>query len=258
MTQSTLQGLFVITLTALAAVALARQCRKPTWWPGRLVARIMNSSHAEVTTWGLKHIPFERHFTILDVGCGGGRTIQQLLALAPEGKVYGIDYADASVTVATKINASSIVAGFVDVRRGSVSNLSFPPHTFDVVTAVETHYYWPDLEADLKEVRRVLKPGGRLAIIAESYRSKRFDVAERFAMYLLAGTLLTPNEHREALIAAGYAEVEVFEESRRGWICALGRNHGQAEREEAISGNLYDRQMKRKQTQPSHSGRHSG
>jgi SAM-dependent methyltransferase len=224
MTQSTLQGLVVLSLIALAAVALARQCRKPTWWPGRLFAHLMNSRHLGVTTWGLKHIPFEQHFTILDVGCGGGRTIQQLLALAPAGKVYGIDYAEASVAVATKSNASSIAAGRVDVRRASVSNLPFAPQTFDVVTAVETHYYWPDLPAALNEVRRVLKPGGYVVIIAESYRGKRFDVVDRLAMRLLGGTLLTTREHGEVLIAAGFVEVEVSVETREGWICAVGRS----------------------------------
>ena len=212
----------MVSLIVLTAVGLARQCRKPTWWPGLEFAHLMNSSHAGVTTWGLQHVQFEQHFTILDVGCGGGRTLQRLLALSPAGKVYGLEHADASVAVATKANASSIAAGSVEVRRGSVSNLPFAAHTFDVVTAVETHYYWPDLVRDLEEVRRVLKPGGRVAIIAESYRGKRLYVADRFAMRLLGGTLLTAREHREALIAAGYAEVEIFEDSRRGWLCAVG------------------------------------
>ena len=222
MTQSALQGLLVVSLIILTAVGLARQCRKPTWWPGLLFARLMNSSHAGVTTWGLQHVPFEQHFTILNVGCGGESTLQRLLALAPAGKVYGLDYADASVAVATKTNASSIAAGSVEVRRGSVSNLPFAAHTFDVVTAVETHYYWPDLVRDLEEVQRVVKPGGRVAIIAESYRGKRLYVVDRLVMRLLGGTLLTVREHREALIAAGYAEVEIFEDSRRGWLCAVG------------------------------------
>lgn len=222
MTASTLQVLLVLGLIVLASVTLARQCRKPTWWPGRLFAHVMNTSHLGVTTWGLKHIPFERHFTVLDVGCGGGRTIQQLLACAPTGRVYGVDYAEASVAVATKTNASAIAAGLVDIRRGSVSNLPFPSQMFDVVTAIETHYYWPDLEADLREVRRVLKPAGWMVIIAESYRGKRFDIADRLAMRLLSGRLLTKTQHRESLIAAGFAAVEIFEEVQQGWICAVG------------------------------------
>lgn len=216
------QRTIALGVTLTAAVALARQVRKPTSWPGRLFAHLMNSTHRDLTTWGLEHIPFEKNFTILDVGCGGGRTIQQLLALAPEGKVHGIDYAEASVAVATRTNARSIASGRADIRRGNVSNLPYPPETFDVVTAVETHYYWPNLKAGLEDIRRVLKPGGRVLIIAESYRGKPFDVADRFAMGILGGRLLTVAEHRDALLGAAYADVEVVEERQKGWICAFG------------------------------------
>jgi SAM-dependent methyltransferase len=217
------KGLLILSLIATATVVIARQVRRPTWWPGQLTARSMNWRHLAVTSWGLQHVAFEPGFTILDVGCGGGRTIQQLSTLAPSGHVYGVDYAAASVAVATKVNAAAIAAGRVDIVCGSVSNLPFAPDMFDVVTAVETHYYWPDLIENLKEVRRVLKPGGRLAIIAESYRGKRFGAAETLAMGILGGTLLTTGAHRDALVGAGYSDVEILEERRRGWVCAVGR-----------------------------------
>ncbi len=223
MTESTLGTLVMFGLIGLVSVTIARQCRKPTWLVGRLFARMMNSSHLSVTMWGLTHVPFEPHFTVLDAGCGGGRTIQQLLALAPHGKIYGIDYSEASVAVAKRLNASAITAGIADIRLAPISTLPFPPETFDVVTAVETHYYWPSLKSALEEVRRVLKPGGRFAIIAESYVGKRLDVVDRFVMRLLGGMLLTPTQHREALIAAGFTDVEVVEDRRQGWICAMGR-----------------------------------
>ena len=217
-----LQGLLILSLTVGASVVLARQVRKPTWWAGRLMARSMNLRHSAVTAWGLKHVALAPDSTILDVGCGGGHAIQQLTALAPRGKVYGVDYSAASVAVATDVNAAAIAAGHVDIRRGSVSNLPFAQETIDVVTAVETHYYWPDFASDLKEVGRVLKSGGRVVIIAESYLGKRFDRADRLAMGMLGGRLLTADAHRDALRAAGFADVEVFEERRRGWICAVG------------------------------------
>jgi ubiquinone/menaquinone biosynthesis C-methylase UbiE len=84
--------------------------------------------------------------TILDVGCGGGRTIQELVARVPAGKVYGVDYASASVAVATKLNASSIASGRADVRRGNVAALPYPPETFDVLRRREAH---PPIELSL-------------------------------------------------------------------------------------------------------------
>src|SRR6516225_7678745 len=105
----------------------------------------MNVRHSGVTDWGLKHLPLEKGSTILDIGCGGGRAIAKMAAVAGDGKVYGIDYSAASVAAARSANAPGIEAGRVDIQQASVSHLSFPDGTFDVVTAVETHYYWPNL-----------------------------------------------------------------------------------------------------------------
>jgi ubiquinone/menaquinone biosynthesis C-methylase UbiE len=208
--------------TVLACFALIRQCRKPAWLPGRFFAYIMNSTHYAMTTWALSHLPLATDSVVLDVGCGGGRTIQQLALLAPAGKISGIDYSATSVAVARRTNAQTIGAGRVDIRVGSVSNLPYADESFDAVTAVETHYYWPNLVTDLGEIRRVLRPGGRIAVVAESYRGKRFGAAEVLVMRLLGSKLLTIEEHRAAFAAAGFSDVAVFEEKKKGWLCVVG------------------------------------
>src|SRR5258705_4419896 len=91
-------------------LVLVGQCRKPRWWPGRLVIRVMNASHSALTDWGLAHVPLQPHFTLLDVGCGGGRTIDKLATIAGTGKVHGIDYSAASVAVARRTNTRWIAA----------------------------------------------------------------------------------------------------------------------------------------------------
>jgi len=68
----------------------------------------------------------------------------------------------------------------------------------------------------------VLKPGGRLVIIAEAYRRRKYDVVA-VIMKVLGGSCLSVREHEELLAAAGYAEVETFEERRKGWFCAVAR-----------------------------------
>jgi ubiquinone/menaquinone biosynthesis C-methylase UbiE len=184
----------------------------------------MNISHAGVTGWGLSHVDIGDSFTILDVGCGGGRTIERLLSIATKGKVLGVDYSETSVAVARETNQQSIAAERCEIQQATVSQLPYPDDTFDLVTAVETHYYWPDLPGDLREVMRVLKRGGRLAIIAETYRGRRNDWLFRPTMtLLLRARYLTPDEHRALLVDAGYAGVQIFTDETKGWICAIGR-----------------------------------
>jgi cyclopropane fatty-acyl-phospholipid synthase-like methyltransferase len=77
--------------------ALFDQCRKPTGRMGRFTLWRMNWSHSRLTDWGLAKISIGPHSTILDVGCGGGRTVSKLAAIATQGQVCGIDYSDESV-----------------------------------------------------------------------------------------------------------------------------------------------------------------
>ena len=152
-----------------------------------------------------------------------GQTIRSLAALAIGGRVDGIDYAPASVAVARQHTAELIASGRVAVQHASVSHLPFPDQSFDFVTAVETHFYWPDLVADLREVLRVLKPEGRLIIVAETYKGRRFDWLYRPIMRgLLDANYLTLDQHRALLTEAGFSDIEVHAYRGRGWMCAIG------------------------------------
>ena len=201
------------------------QCKKPRGWLGRFVLWNMNSRHSRVTDWGLANVAIEKLFTILDVGCGGGRTLSKLVAAATEGKVYGVDYSEASVAASKRANAHSVELGRVEVRPGSVSQLPFADNMFDLITAVETHFWWPDLPEDLREIFRVLKPGCTFIIIAEVYKGANTAMAklcERTAPR--AGmTLLNTDEHRDVLAHAGFSDVQVVVNADKGWISAIGR-----------------------------------
>jgi SAM-dependent methyltransferase len=216
--------LFTLIAVLIAMPYVLMQVRKPTRWVGRFFLWFMNRSHSGLTDWGLTHVPIEKDFTILDVGCGGGRTIQRLAAIATEGRVVGIDYSAGSVEASRATNAEKIREGLVEISQASVSQLPFPDAMFDLVTAVETHYYWPDLLADLKEVLRVVKPRGVVIVIAEAYRGGGWlDLVQRPAMALLRAKYLSADEHREWFTSAGLTDVQVFEEKSHGWIAITGR-----------------------------------
>jgi ubiquinone/menaquinone biosynthesis C-methylase UbiE len=200
-----------------------RQVRKPSGPLGRRVVQAMNLGHATMTDWGLQQVMVPKNAVILDVGCGGGRTVRRLAALAPEGKVVGLDYSAASVAVSRETNARDIENGRVRIEQGSVAALPFPDRTFDVVTAVETHYYWPDLPANVREILRVLKPGGTFALIAETYRGGPFRLVYGIVMPLIRAAFLSDAEHRDLLTQAGFTEVATKHVSGKNWICATGR-----------------------------------
>jgi SAM-dependent methyltransferase len=223
MNPATIRSLVAYAFAVGAALAFARQCRKPRWWLGRFVLARMNAGHSGLTEWGLGQLELHRDSVALDVGCGGGRTIATLADTATNGRVEGVDYSPASVAASRRYNAKRIAEGRVDVQEASVSNLPFPPSTFDVVTAVETHYYWPHLTTDLQEILRVLKPGGTLMVLAETYKGRSFDWIFRPVMTgLLGATYLSVDEHRAILSNAGFSDVQVSVERSKGWICAIG------------------------------------
>jgi SAM-dependent methyltransferase len=201
---------------------LGQQWRKPTGWLGRLLLRAMNINHSKLTGWALDHISVGTHDTILDVGCGGGGTVHRLARIAAEGKVYGIDFSEESVKVSRATTKQLVKMGRVEIRQGSVSCLPFSDATFDLVTAVNTHNYWPDLVAAMQEVLRVLRPGGKLMIVGGGYKGGKYAGRNEKFAELLRIPLHSVNELRERFSMAGYADVQMFEEYDWGWVCGIG------------------------------------
>jgi hypothetical protein len=75
-----------VLLAILGMVWLFRQVRKPSGPLGKYIVGAMNLSHAAMTDWALQYVMVPKDAVILDVGCGGGRTLLRLSAIAPEGK----------------------------------------------------------------------------------------------------------------------------------------------------------------------------
>jgi ubiquinone/menaquinone biosynthesis C-methylase UbiE len=182
----------------------------------------MNRRHSALTDWGLGHLSIRESDTILDVGCGGGRTVAKLASLARNSVVHGIDYAPASVTVAQKYNRKLVELGRVRIQEASVAELPFADNTFDLVTAIETHFWWQDLNRGMRESFRVLKPGGRMTVIAEFYNGgKHAKYADRLTRWTTMA-VLDVAQHAAMFSDAGFSDVSIDEESVRGWLFAAG------------------------------------
>ena len=199
-----------------------RQAGRPQGWLGRSIVRGMNSGHSRLASWGLGLVDIAPDLDVLDIGCGGGGTVRRLAGMVTEGKVVGIDYSPDAVAVARKTNRALIDEGRVEILAGDVSSMSFGDGTFDLVTAIETHYFWPDLDGDLHEVHRVTKPGGRLLMVGALYKD---GTHERRNQRIVAASGMTYHsiaELRELLEGAGWSDIEAREDAGRGWFAVRG------------------------------------
>lgn len=179
------------------------QCARPKGALGRVMLSFMNYTHAPLTNWGLKLVNVQDGWTMLDVGCGGGFTIRRLLKRSQDAQVYGIDISEESVAKAKKVNAE-VLDKQVFVTLGSAEKLPYEDGKFDLVTAVETVYFWPNLPNCLQEVRRVLKSGGKFAILVEvvDSDSKWTNVVEGMTAY-------SPEDLKKLLDEAGLTQTEI-------------------------------------------------
>ena len=202
---------------------MLRQCKKPSGRFGRFLARGMNLGHSGLTKWGLGFIDLADDMDALDIGGGGGKTVARLAAVATNGTVVGIDYSPDAVAVAKKKNRALIDGGRVKICQETVSSMSFGDGAFDLVTAVETHYFWPDLRDDLKEVNRVIRQNGQLLIVGAAYKNKMHERRNRRFVDAIGMTYLSVEEFRDILEGAGFSEFDALEEKNKGWLAVKCR-----------------------------------
>lgn len=138
---------------------------------------------------------------VLEVGFGPGVGIQLLTSSASAGYVAGVDPSKEMVAQATTRNKKAIENCRVGLRYGSVASLPFTDNTFDKALAINSMQVWPEAVAGLREVRRVIKPGGKVALgFTPNSGQPNTGLAEMFT-------------------AAGFAKADVVERDKN--FCAL-------------------------------------
>lgn len=151
---------------------IAEQARNAKGPLGRLIAFVMASE-----TWGdnlaaIDALDVQRTDHVLDIGCGHGRALGELARRAPNGRIAGVDLSELMVEIAAQRNRHLVRAKWVDIRRGRVEALPFDEAVFDKAMCVHGAYFWSDLERALLEIARVLKPGGRAALVLRTAANK--------------------------------------------------------------------------------------
>jgi ubiquinone/menaquinone biosynthesis C-methylase UbiE len=199
------------------------QYKCPTGRQGRLVAALMNKGHKPLTLWGLTQVKIAPDYVILDVGCGGGKTVNRLAQRAPLGKVFGIDYSADMVEYSRKVNKKLIAESRVEIVEATVEKTGFPNDFFDLVTAVETYYFWPSFSNALKEIRRVLKPTGKLLIVNEMVKDGLYEIKNAKMIEKTHVHLIPLEEIKNAVQAVGFVAFRVFTKAGSSWNAILAQ-----------------------------------
>ncbi|MFJ7666350.1 class I SAM-dependent methyltransferase [Lysinibacillus sp. NPDC097195] len=189
---------------------LIEQAKQPRGWIGSVMLRIMNIAHSGMNSWLLDSGVIKDGDIVLDIGCGGGRTIRALSSINHQGEIHGIDFSEQAVNDTTRVNRNDVATGKVIVSQASVANIPYPDAFFDKITACQTHYFWADLASDVKEVYRVLKHGGQFIIMSELYKINyhRKDYKTNVQLKML-------------LQSIGFQSITIHEHTRKGWLSVI-------------------------------------
>lgn len=208
---------------------LLLNARKPEGKLGELLIDDMNENHEALVLWSLNHLDISSDDSILDIGCGGGVNVERFLKMT-ECRVVGLDYSDVAVERSKALNKAAIGEGRCEIIHGSVSKIPFDDNTFDIVTAFETVYFWPDFVNDLKEIFRVLKDDGTIFIANEAL-PKENDDRQKFIIELLDMNIYSADELEKSLQKAGFRDITYYvKESKDSftgddadWICVIAK-----------------------------------
>jgi ubiquinone/menaquinone biosynthesis C-methylase UbiE len=199
-----------------------QNARRPQGFGGRFFVLMMNWGHTSISQWGLKKLAIKPGDHILDIGCGGGKNVARMLKLAKEGKVCGLDYSEVCVEKTGRLNREAVRTGRAEIRLGNVSENPWPGNSFDVVTAFETIYFWPDFVNDLREVRRVLKPGGVFFICNEMNVPEQGEAPYQYWIKKLDLKTYTQSDFQKYLAEAGFTDIQ-FASRGKSALCVSAR-----------------------------------
>jgi SAM-dependent methyltransferase len=184
---------------------IARQSRRPSGWLGEIVARVMAIETAPVNRMAVEELAVRPGESVLEIGCGHGRTLARL-ADAHAGFVAGIDPSDVMVRHARGRLRRAIDAGRAEVALASSAKIPHADARFDAAFAVHVVYFWREPAGDLAEIRRVLRPGGRVLL---GYRPR--DDQTLAALPASVYALRTVSEIEALLAEAGFTAIRSAE-----------------------------------------------
>ncbi|GAA2851237.1 hypothetical protein GCM10010517_08810 [Streptosporangium fragile] len=118
---------------------------------------------------------------VLDVGTGPGRVPLAIARALPALRVEGLDLSAEMIDLARRNAAEAGLGDRVDFTVADVADLPYPGESFDLIVSSMSQHHWPDAAAGMRELRRVLRPGGRVWIYDFRFALRRAEAAARAA-----------------------------------------------------------------------------
>jgi SAM-dependent methyltransferase len=164
----------------------------------------MERDHLPITLPVIEKMHLSPSDNVLDVGCGSGWLTRLLAADVPEGRVVGMDVSDEMVRLARRNSPDHENVLFIT---GEAAEIPWETNFFSHAISVESAYYWPEPSAGVKEMFRVLRPGGRAWILINYYRDNPH--CHQWGGLLAVSThLLSAEEWAGFLSMAGFVQVK--------------------------------------------------
>lgn len=192
---------------------------KPQGTAGKMIVAMMNKGHARLAEWGFSHLPAREGIDVLDIGCGGGANLAVHLSRSQTGLVTGVDYSEVSVQKSSQVNSAAISGGRCRVIQGNVRDLPFDPGVFDLITAFETIYFWPEPEACFAGICRVLRPGGTFLICNEDSDPSN----DRWTKIIEGMTIYSGDQLEQWLKKAGFVNITLDRSPKHPWLCVTAQ-----------------------------------
>jgi arsenite methyltransferase len=181
---------------------VARQLSRPHGLFGRVIVRLMNRHNANINAFALHQLALTPDDRVLEIGFGGGPLLERIVDSS--AFVGGLDRSTYAVQRARARLKSAVRDGRAEFREGNVESIPFATASFTKICTVNTIYFWKSLDAGFAEIRRVLRPGGRIAI--------GFVTKEKMDRMGLPGDIFTsrePDEVVAALRSNGFNDVRL-------------------------------------------------
>jgi len=164
----------------------------------------MEKGHRPVGEQAILLMEIPANARVLDVGCGNGWATRLIAQQARAGRVVGIDISDEMVELAWE---SSAAFPNVEFREASAEKLPFAEEEFTHAFSMESLYYYADVAAALKEIRRVLRRGGRFVCVVDLYRENQ-PSHQWIEQLKVPVQLLSSDEYRSLFKRAGFVDVQ--------------------------------------------------